>query len=47
MPVEHRNIVEAIRSGDGESARRVSDNHVKKLKEFVVAEGVAAFKEHN
>jgi DNA-binding GntR family transcriptional regulator len=47
MPVEHRNIVEAIRSGDGEAARRVSDNHVKKLKEFVAKEGAIAFAEHN
>lgn len=39
MPTEHMNIVEAIRSGDVETARSVADYHVKKLKEFVIREG--------
>lgn len=43
MPVEHKRIVEAIRSGDSDAARTVSDNHVKKLKDFVVNEGESAF----
>lgn len=44
MPVEHKEILEAIRTGDGNAARIVSDNHVKKLKEFVVNEGESAFR---
>ena len=43
MPVEHKKIVEAIRSGDSDAARTMSDNHVKKLKDFVVREGESAF----
>ncbi len=43
MPVEHKEILEAIRSGDSDAARIVSDNHVKKLKDFVVNEGESAF----
>ncbi len=39
MPVEHRKIIDAIKGGDGATARKVSDNHVKKLKEFVMTEG--------
>lgn len=44
MPVEHKEILEAIKTGDGDAARIVSDNHVKKLKEFVVNEGELAFR---
>ena len=44
MPVEHKEILEAIKTGDGDAARIVSDNHVKKLKEFVVNEGESAFR---
>lgn len=44
MPVEHKEILEAIKTGDGDAARIVSDNHVKKLKEFVVNEGGSAFR---
>lgn len=44
MPVEHKEILEAIKTGDGNAARIVSDNHVKKLKEFVVNEGESAFR---
>lgn len=47
MPAEHRNIIDAIRSGDGEKARQVSDIHVRKLREFVINEGETAFKEHS
>lgn len=43
MPVEHKEIIEAITSGDGQKARLTADNHVKKLKEFVIREGVDAF----
>lgn len=44
MPVEHMEIIEAIKSGDGASAREIADRHVKQLKEFVVKEGKTAFK---
>ena len=44
MPVEHREIIDAITSGDAEAARLVADNHVKKLKDFVVKEGEDVFK---
>lgn len=44
MPVEHKEILEAIKTGDGDAAKIVSDNHVKKLKEFVVNEGESAFR---
>ena len=47
MPTEHMNIVEAIRGGDPENARDVSDKHVKKLKDFVINEGKVAFQEHS
>ena len=47
MPTEHMNIVEAIRGGDPENAREVSDTHVKKLKDFVINEGKDAFQEHS
>lgn len=43
MPVEHKQIIEAITSGDAERTRQTADNHVKKLKEFVIKEGVEAF----
>ncbi len=44
MPVEHRQIIEAITSGDAETARFSADNHVKKLKEFVIREGGDVFR---
>ena len=47
MPTEHMNIVEAIRGGDPENAREVSDKQVKKLKDFVINEGKDAFQEHS
>lgn len=44
MPSEHRHIIDAIRSGDSEQAKIAADNHVKKLKEFVMEEGESSFK---
>ena len=44
MPIEHKDIIEAIRSGDKEKARSVSDAHVRKLKEYVMEEAETAFK---
>lgn len=44
MPVEHKQIIEAITAGDVEAARKTADNHVRKLKEFVIKEGEEAFK---
>lgn len=43
MPIEHKQIVEAITSGDVQKTRQTADNHVKKLKEFVIKEGKEAF----
>ncbi|MGN0659879.1 MAG: GntR family transcriptional regulator [Emergencia sp.] len=43
MPVEHRQIIEAIKGGDADAARATADNHVKKLKEFVIREGDEVF----
>lgn len=39
MPMEHREIEEAILSGDYEKARVAAGEHVKKLKQFVIDEG--------
>jgi DNA-binding GntR family transcriptional regulator len=41
MPTEHREIIEALVSGDSELARKVAYNHVKRLKDFVIKEGPA------
>ena len=43
MPVEHRQILDAIKGGDADTARQTADNHVKRLKEFVIQEGKAVF----
>ena len=43
MPVEHRQILDAIKGGDADTARQTADNHVKRLKEFVIQEGEAVF----
>lgn len=43
MPMEHREIEEAILSGDYEKARVVAGEHVKKLKQFVIDEGEKIF----
>ena len=39
MPYEHQEILDAILSGDSEIARSVADEHVLRLKEFVVEQG--------
>ena len=44
MPVEHRQIIAAITSGDADTARMSADSHVKKLKEFVTREGEEVFR---
>ena len=43
MPVEHKQIIEAILSGNADAARETADNHVKRLKEFVIREGESVF----
>ena len=43
MPTEHREIIDAIKSGDSETAREVADKHIRKLKTFVLSEGAEAF----
>lgn len=43
MPMEHREIEEAILSGDYEKAREAAGEHVKKLKQFVIDEGEKIF----
>lgn len=44
MPFEHKNIIDAITSGESETARTAADHHVKALKEFIINEGESAFK---
>ncbi len=44
MPVEHKEILDALTSGDGDMARQAADDHVRKLKEFVIKEGDRAFR---
>ncbi len=44
MPVEHKEILDALTSGNGDMARRSADDHVRKLKEFVIKEGDRAFR---
>ena len=39
QPLEHKEIVEAIMSGDSEKARHAADVHIARLKEFVTEEG--------
>lgn len=46
MPTEHKEIIDSIRSGDGVTARKVADEHVRKLKTFVLSEGKTAFSHH-
>ena len=43
MPMEHREIEEAILSGDFDKARVAAGAHVKKLKQFVEDEGEKIF----
>ncbi|MGN0711253.1 MAG: GntR family transcriptional regulator [Anaerovoracaceae bacterium] len=40
MPNEHQHIIEAIASGDSDKAKKAADNHIRNLKEAVVAGGV-------
>ena len=44
MAVEHKKIVNAIRSGDAKMAREVADKHVKMLKTLLIEEGKDTFK---
>lgn len=44
MPEEHHHIIEALRSGDEETARTVAKEHIRSLKEFVIREGRTAFR---
>ncbi len=39
QPLEHKEIIEAIMSGDSEKARHAADAHIARLKEFVSEEG--------
>ena len=43
QPQEHKEIVDAIASGDAEKARRAADEHISRLKEFVIKEGESVF----
>lgn len=43
MPVEHKQIIDAITSGDAETAKETADSHVKRLKDFVIREGSEVF----
>ena len=40
MPVEHKDILDAILNGDSEVARAAADVHIDRLKELVIKEGV-------
>ncbi|MBQ9014840.1 MAG: GntR family transcriptional regulator [Firmicutes bacterium] len=40
MPEEHREIIEAIASGDEKRARAAADIHIDRLKQLVIEEGV-------
>ena len=40
MPAEHREIIEAIASGDEDRARAAADVHIDRLKQLVIEEGV-------
>ena len=40
MPEEHREILEAIASGDADRARAAADVHIDRLKQLVIEEGV-------
>ena len=43
QPMEHKDIVDAIISGDAEKARKSADEHISRLKEFVIKEGETVF----
>ncbi|MDY6038412.1 MAG: GntR family transcriptional regulator [Eubacterium sp.] len=44
MPSEHRGIIAALKSGDGEKARRVVSEHIESLKVFVIESAKSGFK---
>ena len=41
--MEHKEIVDAIISGNAEKARIEADQHISRLKEFVITEGESVF----
>ena len=43
QPMEHKEIVDAIISGNAEKARIEADQHISRLKEFVITEGESVF----
>ena len=43
QPMEHKEIIEAILSGDAEKARQAAGEHILHLKTFVVNEGESVF----
>ena len=47
MPNEHQEILDAVLSGDPEVARKAADEHVLRLKEFVVEQGDKIVKGEN
>ncbi len=47
MPDEHQEILDAVLSGDPEVARKAADEHVLRLKEFVVEQGDKIVKGEN
>ena len=47
MPNEHQEILDAVLSGDPEVARKSADEHVLRLKEFVVEQGDKIVKGEN
>ena len=47
MPNEHQEILDAVLSGDPEIARKVADEHVLRLKEFVIEQGDKIVKGEN
>ena len=44
MPMEHKEILEAIENNDPEAAKECAKNHVKRLKDFVIRDGETVFK---
>jgi len=44
MPMEHKEILDAIENSDPQAARECAKNHVKRLKDFVIREGETAFR---
>jgi len=44
MPMEHKEILDAIENNDPQAAKECAKNHVKRLKDFVIREGETAFR---